>query len=152
MAVLGLRLLRLFSSCGARASHCGGFSCCGTWALGPAGLSTCGSRLQSAGPVLVARGLSCSGACGICPDQGWTCVFCIGRRILYHWATREALHVSSSCFHISLKLFSSIFHSGNNFSILFITDFLFTHPLSLWFNSVYFFFFPVLLRCNWHAT
>ena len=26
--------LRLFSSCGARASHCGGFSCCGTRAQG----------------------------------------------------------------------------------------------------------------------
>ena len=24
----------LFSSCSARDSHCGGFSCCGAWALG----------------------------------------------------------------------------------------------------------------------
>ena len=37
--------------CGARASHCGGFSCCGTWALGvqasvivARGLSSCGTR------------------------------------------------------------------------------------------------------------
>ena len=37
--------------CGARASHCGGFSCCGAWALGAQasvvvarGLSSCGSR------------------------------------------------------------------------------------------------------------
>ena len=36
--------------CGARASHCGGFSCCGAWALGPRasvvaarGLSSCDS-------------------------------------------------------------------------------------------------------------
>ena len=44
LAALGLR-------CGARASHCGGFSCCGTRALGARasvvvahGLSSCGSR------------------------------------------------------------------------------------------------------------
>ena len=44
MAALGLR-------CGARASHCGGFSCCGAQALGTRasvvvahGLSSCGSR------------------------------------------------------------------------------------------------------------
>ena len=30
--------------CGARASHCGGFSCCGAWALGRVGFSSCGSR------------------------------------------------------------------------------------------------------------
>ena len=47
--------------CGARASHCGGFSCCGAWALGmwasgvvALGLSSCGSwalehRLGSCG-------------------------------------------------------------------------------------------------------
>ena len=51
--------------CGARASHCGGFSCCGAWALGVrasvvvvCGLSSCGlwaleCRLSSCG----ARGL-----------------------------------------------------------------------------------------------
>ena len=44
--------------CGVQASHCSGFSCCraralGTWAS-----------------VVVARGLSCSTACGIFPDQG----------------------------------------------------------------------------------
>ena len=51
----------LFSSFGAQASHCGGFSCCGTWALGAwasvvaaHGLSSCGSwalehRLSSCG-------------------------------------------------------------------------------------------------------
>ena len=30
--------------CGARASHCGGFSCCGARALGSCGLSSCGLR------------------------------------------------------------------------------------------------------------
>ena len=43
LAVLGLLAARgpslaaeqgLLSSCGARASHCSGFSCCGAWALG----------------------------------------------------------------------------------------------------------------------
>ena len=35
LAVLGLRYCtRAFSSCGARASHCSGFSCCRAWALG----------------------------------------------------------------------------------------------------------------------
>ena len=46
VAVMGATLL-----CGARASHCGGFSCCGAGALGvrasvvvARGLSSCGSR------------------------------------------------------------------------------------------------------------
>ena len=41
-----------YSHCGARASHCGGFSCCRAWALGAwasvivaRGLSSCGSRV-----------------------------------------------------------------------------------------------------------
>ena len=42
----------------ARASHCSGFSCCGAQALG------------AWASVVVARGLSCSVACGIFPDQG----------------------------------------------------------------------------------
>ena len=62
MAALDLRCCaRVFSSCGAQASHCGGFSCCGAWALGAwasvvvaCGLSSCGSqalerRLSSCG-------------------------------------------------------------------------------------------------------
>ena len=43
--------MQAFSSCGARASHCGGFSCCGAQALGArdsvvvaCGLSSCVSR------------------------------------------------------------------------------------------------------------
>ena len=60
--------------CGARTSHCCGFSCCRARALGARalvvaarGLSSCGSR---AGSVVVACELSCSAACGIFPDQG----------------------------------------------------------------------------------
>ena len=44
--------------CGARASHCGGFSCCGAQALG------------ARAPVVVVHGLSCPAACGNFPDQG----------------------------------------------------------------------------------
>ena len=36
----------LLSSCGAWASHCGGFSCCRTRALGLEGLSSCGKWVQ----------------------------------------------------------------------------------------------------------
>ena len=34
----------LLSSCGAQASHCGGFSCCTAWALGHVGCSGCNSQ------------------------------------------------------------------------------------------------------------
>ena len=70
--------------CGARASHCGGFSCCRAWALG-AGFSSCSTRaqqlwltgsevvvhgLQNASSGVVTHRLSCSMACGIFPDEG----------------------------------------------------------------------------------
>ena len=68
MAVLGLHCHTrafsscgewcLLSSCGARASHCSGFSRGGAWAL------------AHVGSVAVVLGLSCSTACGIFPDQG----------------------------------------------------------------------------------
>ena len=48
----------LLSSFGARASHCGGLSCSRAQALGCVGL------------VAVARGVSCSVACGLFLDQG----------------------------------------------------------------------------------
>ena len=32
--------------------------------------------------------------------RDWTCVSCIGRQILYHWATREALEMESKCTNI----------------------------------------------------
>ena len=52
--------------CGARASHCGGFSCCGTRTLGAWASVVVARELQRAGSVAVA----CSAACGIFPDQG----------------------------------------------------------------------------------
>jgi len=43
LVVLGLPCCpRAFSSCSARASHCGGFSCCGAEVLGHMGFSSCG--------------------------------------------------------------------------------------------------------------
>ena len=61
MGFLQLRRAGATLRCGARASHCGGFSCCGAWALGAwasvvvaRGLSSCGlwsleRRLSSCG-------------------------------------------------------------------------------------------------------
>ena len=80
--------------CGARTSHCGGFSCCGARALGVWASVVVARGLQSAGLAVVAHGPSCSAACGILPGQGWTRVPCLGRRILNHCATREALEPS----------------------------------------------------------
>ena len=60
----------LFSSCGAWASHCCGFSCCRAQALGVRASVVVARGLQSAGSVVVVHRLSCSAACGIFPDQG----------------------------------------------------------------------------------
>ena len=54
---LSLRAVR-GGFCGAKTSHCFGFSCCGTWALGEWAL------------VVVPHGLSYPVACGIFLDQG----------------------------------------------------------------------------------
>ena len=59
--------------CGARASHCGGFSCCRAWTLGAQASVVAAHGLQQlwhVGSVVVAHGLSCSMACGIFLDQG----------------------------------------------------------------------------------
>ena len=50
-----------YSLCGARASHCGGFSCCRARALGVWASVVVARGLQSAGSVVVAHKLSCSG-------------------------------------------------------------------------------------------
>ena len=76
-AVLGLGFcVQALSSCGAWASHCGGFSCRGAQTLGKCS-------------VAVVHRLSC-------PKHGesfrtWnrTYVLCFGRWILNHWTTRE---------------------------------------------------------------
>jgi len=81
-----------YSSLGALASHCGGFSCCrvvaqglircGSWALERAGLSPEGS----VAPPYVESSWSRDG----------THVFCIGRWILIHCATRIVPRSTSS--------------------------------------------------------
>ena len=55
------------SSCGARTSHRGGFSCSRARTLRCVGFSSCG---QGAGSLIVAHELSCPIACGIFIDQG----------------------------------------------------------------------------------
>ena len=60
-------------------ASCGGFFFGGVWALG-AGTS-----------AVVVHRFTCSVVCGIFLDWDRTCASCIGRWILYHWATREAL-------------------------------------------------------------
>ena len=83
---------RGYSGCGAKASHCCGFSYCGAWALGRSGFSSCSSqalehRLSSCG----LQALLLHSNVGSSWIKDWTNVSCIGRQILYHWATREAL-------------------------------------------------------------
>ena len=47
--------------------------------------------LQSTGSVVVIHRLSFPSICGIFPDQGQTCVPCVGRQILNHGTTRAFL-------------------------------------------------------------
>ena len=49
------------------------------------------SRLQSSGSIVPAHGPSCATTCGIFWIRDPTYVSCIGRQVLYHWATKEAL-------------------------------------------------------------
>ena len=48
-------------------------------------------ELWCRGSIVVEPGLSCSVACWSSWTRDQTHVSCTGRRILYHWATREAL-------------------------------------------------------------
>ena len=71
LAALGLFCcIQAFSSCGAWASHCGGFSCGRAQVLGTRAsvLAACG--LQRAGSIVVVCGFSCYTTCRIFPDQG----------------------------------------------------------------------------------
>ena len=84
LAVLGLHCCRGFlSSCGAQASHCHGF----LWNMG----SRC-LRFSSMarGSIIESVGLTPRRHVGSSWTRDWTHVFCTGRRILNHWATREA--------------------------------------------------------------
>lgn len=75
LAALGLGCCeQTFSSCSARASHCGDFSC-GAWTLGHSGSAAAAHGLSSSGSQALGRRLnsvahkfSCSGARGIFSD------------------------------------------------------------------------------------
>ena len=91
-AVLGLCCCaRAFSSCGergplfcgARASHCAGFSR-GAWALAYPGFNSCSMWAQHWWSKL-----SCPVAWGIFPDQGLNLCPCPGRQTVNRWTTRE---------------------------------------------------------------
>ena len=76
--------------CGARASHCGGFSCCGAQALGMWASVVVVHGLQQ----LRHTGLVAPWHVGSSWTRSQTCVPCIGRWILNHCATREAPAIS----------------------------------------------------------
>ena len=64
---------------GAGASHCSGFSCCRARAIEQGGFGSCDMGLAALSGVRHSR----------TKDQ--TSFPCIGRRVLYHWTTREVL-------------------------------------------------------------
>ena len=70
-------------------SHCGGF-CFGAQAIDHLGFSSYGSRALEHRLSSCCHGLSCSRHVGCYQTRGGTSVSCIGRQILYGWATREA--------------------------------------------------------------
>ena len=76
----------LLSNCGAEASRFDGFFCFQAWALGHLGFSSCNTWAQSLGHT----GLVAPPHVRSSWLRDWTHVSSIGRRILYHRATREA--------------------------------------------------------------
>ena len=94
------------SSCGARDSHCGGFSC-GAWALGHT-LTNCDARDV---PWHV----------GFSWTSDRTLVSCIDRQILYHWTSREApsnLFLFHSC--SAMSCLSEDVNESNDSQFLFV--------------------------------
>ena len=116
MAALGLHcctqaFLQLWRAgatlhCGARASHCSGFSCGGARALGARASVVVVRGLQSTGSVVVAHRLSCSTAREIFPDQGLNpCPL--------HWqADSQPLHHQGSPIFSFLRNLHTVLHSG----------------------------------------
>ena len=96
VSVRGLSLV--VASGGHSSSRCAGLSL-----LWPLLLRSTGSR--RAGSAIVAHRPSRSAACGIFPDQGSNPCTCIGRQILNHCATREALHCG---FYLHILIISSV--------------------------------------------
>ena len=85
----------LLSSCGVQASPCGGFSGCGAWTPGCSGVSSCSSQAlkHRQAQQLCCMGLAALHYVGSSWVRDQTRVSCIGRQILYHWATRKAPEV-----------------------------------------------------------
>lgn len=81
--------------------------------------------------VLVACGLGCSEACGILPDQGLNPCLLHHRQANFTTDPGEALRVSSSRFHISLKLFVQYFPFWEVISVFFLSLISLTQPLSV---------------------
>ena len=96
VAVCGLSLVTengVLSSCGARVSHCSGFSCWGAQALGTQASVALAPGLWSTGSIAVAHRLRSSVACGIFPNQGLN--LC-----LLHWQTDSLpLTTMEACVH-----------------------------------------------------
>ena len=106
--------------------HCCGFSC-GAQALGHTGFSSCGAWLSGCCSRALAHRLhivvhlaSCSTACGIVPTRDRTRVSCIGRQILYHWASGEALSFSREVFFFPLHFSMIIFWIQNSRLVVFL--------------------------------
>ena len=103
LAVLGLlccmgfflQLWRVGSTlcCSARVSHCSGFSCCGAWGLKHMGSASCGSWALPQAQQLWLKGLVALQPVRSSWTRDGNCVSCLGRQILYHRATREALDI-----------------------------------------------------------
>ena len=83
----------LLSSCSVWASRCSGSGHRGAWALGHAGFSSCGSWAPEHGSVAWCTSLFAPCHVESSHDRDQTGVSGISRRILYHWATKEAQDV-----------------------------------------------------------
>ena len=92
-------LLGLFSSCrewrllfayGVQASHCSIFSCLGAWTVGWGGFGSCSSQVLEHSFSSWCTGFVAPQHVGSSRIRDRTGISCTGRRILYHWATREA--------------------------------------------------------------
>ena len=59
---------------------------------------------QCRSSVVVAHGLSCSGACGIFLNQGLNPDFCVDRQILIYWATGELQWWKHFCLSFKMRL------------------------------------------------
>ena len=58
----------------------------------PMDYSPPGSSVHEISQARILEWVTISFSRGSSRPKDWTCISCTGRRILYHWATREALH------------------------------------------------------------